>query len=82
MGNKNMWRMAVALFTVWTYGSEALDGLAERAEWLEFSARLGCKVRADRVWCLVGNRWETIENRPLDLLIFDYSGAILNHESK
>jgi hypothetical protein len=64
---KRCGRALAFILSVWTYGSEALDTLAQRSEWEAFSARLQCEVRQDHVWCKVDSRWFTINNEPLPI---------------
>jgi hypothetical protein len=58
-------KVFLAVFTIWTYGSEPLDILAARTEWDTFAATLQCETRDNAVWCKVDGVWETIENRRL-----------------
>lgn len=64
-------KVLIAVFTIWTYGSELMDILADRlaarTEWDTFAATLQCETRGNAVWCKVDGAWRTIENRRLSL---------------
>lgn len=53
----------IAAFSVWTYGSEALDTLVAESEYREFMTLLECRVvNETTVECKVGREW--VRNEP------------------